>query len=58
LSDPEAVRTALQEAASRRRLRSAVRDELRLLAADEHDREETRLTREQLAALAPAYRRD
>jgi hypothetical protein len=31
---------------------------VRLLAADEHDREETRLTREQLAALAPAYRRD
>ena len=53
LSDSEAVRTALREAAARRRLRSAVRDEVRCLAADEHDREEMRLVREQLAELAP-----
>jgi hypothetical protein len=52
-SDSEAVRTALREAAARRRLRSAVRDEVRRLAADEDDREEMRLVREQLAELAP-----
>ena len=33
LSDSEAVRTALQEAAARRRLRSALRDEVRVLAS-------------------------
>jgi hypothetical protein len=53
VSDSEAVRTALREAAARRRLRSAVRDEVRSLAADEHDREEMRRVREQLAELAP-----
>jgi Arc/MetJ-type ribon-helix-helix transcriptional regulator len=53
VSDSEAVRTALREAAARRRLRSAVRDEVRSLAADEHDREEMRLVREQFAELAP-----
>jgi hypothetical protein len=53
VSDSEAVRTALREAAARRRLRSAVRDEVRSLAADEHDRAEMRLVREQLAELAP-----
>jgi hypothetical protein len=53
LSDSEAVRTALREAAARRRTRSALRDEVRRLAADEHDREEMRLVREQLAELAP-----
>ena len=53
LSDSEAVRTALREAAARRRVRSAIRDEVRSLADDEHDREEMRLIREQLAALAP-----
>ena len=53
LSDSEAVRTALRETAARRRLRSAVRDEVRSLAADEHDRAEMRRVREQLAELAP-----
>jgi len=53
LSDSEAVRTALREAAARRRLRSAVRQEVRLLATDERDREEMRLIREHLAELAP-----
>lgn len=53
LSDSEAVRMALREAAARRRLRSAVRDEVRALAADKRDREEMRAIREQLAALAP-----
>ena len=53
LTDSEAVRTALREAAARRRMRSALRDEVRRLAADEHDREEMRIIREQLAELAP-----
>jgi antitoxin component of RelBE/YafQ-DinJ toxin-antitoxin module len=53
LSDSEAVRTALREAAARRRLRSSVRAEARRLAADERDREEMQLVREQLAELAP-----
>ena len=53
LTDSEAVRTALQEAASRRRVRSAIRDEVRRLAVDERDREEMRVIREQLAELAP-----
>ena len=53
LSDSEAVRTALREAAARRRLRSAVRNEVRSLAADTRDREEMQVIREQLANLAP-----
>jgi Arc/MetJ-type ribon-helix-helix transcriptional regulator len=53
LTDSEAVRTALREAAARRRVRSAIRDEVRRLAADERDREEMRIIREQLAELAP-----
>jgi hypothetical protein len=53
LSDSEAVRAALREAAARRRLRSVVRDEVHRLAADEGDREEMRLVRQQLAELAP-----
>lgn len=53
LSDSEAVRTALREAAARRRLRSAVRDEVRALASDERDLEEMRTIREHLAELAP-----
>jgi hypothetical protein len=53
LTDSEAVRTALREAAARRRVRSAIRDEARRLAADEYDREEMRIIREQLADLAP-----
>ena len=53
LSDSEAVRTALQEAAARRRVRSVVREEVLRLAADEGDREEMRLIREQMADLAP-----
>jgi antitoxin component of RelBE/YafQ-DinJ toxin-antitoxin module len=53
LTDSEAVRTALREAAARRRTRSAIRDEVRRLAADQRDREEMRVIREQLAELAP-----
>jgi hypothetical protein len=53
LTDSEAVRTALREAAARRRARSAIRAEVRRLAADPRDREEMRIVREQLAELAP-----
>src|SRR5438876_1996186 len=53
LTDSEAVRTALREAASRRRVRSAIRAEVRRLAADEGDLEEMRIIREQLAELVP-----
>jgi len=53
LSDSEAVRTALREAAARRRARSMLRAEACRLASDERDREEMRVVREQLAELAP-----
>jgi hypothetical protein len=53
MTDSDAVRTALREAAMRRRTRSAIRDEVKRLAADQADREEMRLIREQLAELAP-----
>jgi Arc/MetJ-type ribon-helix-helix transcriptional regulator len=53
LNDSEAVRTALREAADRRRTRSAVRDEARRLAADADDRNEMRLIREQMDELTP-----
>ena len=53
LTDSEAVRTALREAATRRRVRSAIREEVRRLAADDRDREEMRIIREQLAELVP-----
>jgi Arc/MetJ-type ribon-helix-helix transcriptional regulator len=52
-SDSEAVRTALREAAARRRARSSLIAEVELLAADDVDREEMRTIREQLAELAP-----
>jgi hypothetical protein len=57
MSDSEAVRTALREAAARRRARSSIREEVRRLAADEHDREEMRVIREQMAELAPSSAR-
>jgi hypothetical protein len=53
LTDSAAVRTALCETAARRRLRSAIRAEVRTLAADEGDREEMQAIREHLAELAP-----
>jgi transcriptional accessory protein Tex/SPT6 len=53
MSDSEAVRTAQREAAARRRVRSSIAEEVRELAADEADREEMRIIREQLADLAP-----
>jgi Tfp pilus assembly pilus retraction ATPase PilT len=56
MTDSEAVRTALREAAARRRVRSALHEEVRRLAADEGDREEMRIVREQLAEMAPRSR--
>ena len=53
LTDSEAVRTALREAAARRRVRAAIRSEVRALVADEGDREERRIIREQMGELAP-----
>ena len=53
LSDSEAVRTALREAAARRRARSSIVAEVARLAADEADRAEMRVIREQMAELAP-----
>ena len=53
MTDSDAVRTALREAAARKRVRSAIREEVACLAADEHDREEMRIIREQMAELAP-----
>ena len=53
LSDSEAVRTALREAAARRRVRSSIVEEVRRLTADVEDREEMRMIREQMADLAP-----
>jgi hypothetical protein len=53
LTDSEAVRTALREAAARRRARSAIREEVRQIAADADDRQEMRAIREHLAELAP-----
>jgi hypothetical protein len=47
------VRTALREAAARRRGKSSLIAEVELLAADDGDREEMRLVREQLDELAP-----
>jgi Arc/MetJ-type ribon-helix-helix transcriptional regulator len=52
-SDSEAVRTALREAAARRRSRSALVAEVERLVSDESDREEMRAVREQMADLAP-----
>ncbi len=52
-SDSEAVRTALREAAARRRSRSSIAEEVERLAADGADREEMQAIREQMADLAP-----
>jgi hypothetical protein len=54
MSDSEAVRTALQEAAARRRVRSTIAREVAELAGDAEDRAEMQLVREQMAELAPA----
>jgi hypothetical protein len=53
MTDSQAVRTALGEAAARRRVRSAIREEVRLVAGDESDREQMRVIRAQMVGLAP-----
>lgn len=53
MSDSEAVRAALREAATRRRGRSAICEEVQRVVADEADREELRLVAEQMGELAP-----
>jgi len=53
LNDSAAVRTALREAAARRRARSALREEASRLAAEPDDRAEMELIRQQMAELAP-----
>jgi hypothetical protein len=53
MTESEAVRTALQEAAARRRVRSAIQDEVAQLANDAADRAEMQSIQEQMAALAP-----
>jgi Arc/MetJ-type ribon-helix-helix transcriptional regulator len=53
MSDSEAVRTALRESAARRRTRSSIAEEVERLAADDADRAEMRIVREQMAKLAP-----
>lgn len=52
-SDSEAVRIALREAAARRWAKSSLIAEVERLAADDADRDEMRVVREQLAELAP-----
>lgn len=54
MTESEAVRTALQEAAARRRIRSTIQDEVAQLANDPADRAEMHLIREEMAGLAPA----
>jgi len=56
MSDSEAVRTALREAAARRRARSSIRAEIAQLAGDTADKDEMRLIREEMAELAPELR--
>jgi hypothetical protein len=53
-SDSEAVRTALQEAAARRRVRSTIAREVAELAGDAEDRAEMQRIREQMADLVPS----
>lgn len=52
-SDSDAVRSALLEAAARRRARSALVAEVQALAADRADRAEMAQVRDHLAQLAP-----
>jgi hypothetical protein len=53
LSDSEAVRVALREAADRRRARRALAAEARALAADRDDLAEAQEVRELMVELAP-----
>lgn len=51
MTESEAVRTALQEAAARRRVRSTIQNEVAQLAKDAADRAEMHLIREEMAGL-------
>ncbi len=53
MSDSEAVRVALREAADRRRAREALAAEARALAADREDLAEAREVRELMEELSP-----
>ena len=53
LNDSDAVRTALREAAARRRARSALREEAIRLASDPTDRAEMEAIREEMVDPAP-----
>jgi len=55
LSDSEAVRVALREAADRRRRRSAVAAEVAALNSDVDDRREKRAILEEMDELAPEW---
>jgi hypothetical protein len=55
LSDSEAVRVALREAADRRRRRSSLAAEAARVAADPVDREEMRRILEEMEELAPDW---
>jgi hypothetical protein len=57
LNDSQAVRTALNEAAARRRGRAAIRDEVARIARDAVDRDEMQAVRELMTELAPAAER-
>jgi hypothetical protein len=54
LNDSDAVRTALCEAAARRRTSEALREESRRLARDSGDRAEIRAIREEMDEMAPS----
>lgn len=58
LNDSQAVRHALGEARARRRLRAALRDEARRLAADPADRAELAQLRSEMDALTPDWPTD
>jgi hypothetical protein len=55
LNESEAVRTALREAAERRRRRSALREEARLASEDPDDLAEARRVREDMDMLAAPW---
>jgi len=55
LNDSEAVRTALREAAARRRARSALQAEAARLSDDAQDRAEMESVRNHMAELAPEH---
>jgi hypothetical protein len=55
MTDSEAVRTALHEAAARRRVRSTIAREVAELAGGTEDRADMQLIREQMAELAPMF---